>query len=355
MLEWLVVADDRTGALEVAGEMATALGPVVVTVDSPPGSGAVAAVVDIGSRHATPSTAARRAAAVAAFPAGRHAHKIDSLLCGNWAAELVGVQRATGERVLLVPALPRLGRVCRGGVVHADGLPVGAHDARRAATSPRPADHLVAAGAADVVELAGADALAACLTGDGGVAVCDAGSDGDLAAIAAAWRRSAGVRLAGTAGSIAAAVGATPGPRSPPPLIGDVLVVCGSLHATARSQLDALGEPSIGGVTVLRSPLPGGSVVADAAAARVASDLATAARDLLAKRPFGVLMIIGGDTAAALLDDEPLVVGGTLAPGVPWSRRADGSGPLVVTKAGGFGHRTTLVDLLAGRRPSEER
>jgi uncharacterized protein YgbK (DUF1537 family) len=66
-------------------------------------------------------------------------------------------------------------------------------------------------------------------------------------------------------------------------------------------------------------------------------------------------MIIGGDTAAAVLGAEPMVVGGTLAPGVPWSRRADGTGPLVVTKAGGFGHRDTLVDLLAGRRPSEER
>ena len=68
-----------------------------------------------------------------------------------------------------------------------------------------------------------------------------------------------------------------------------------------------------------------------------------------------MLVVVGGDTAAAVLGDEPMVVGGTLAPGVPWSRRADGSGPLVVTKAGGFGHPTTLVDLLAGRSPSEGR
>jgi uncharacterized protein YgbK (DUF1537 family) len=50
-----------------------------------------------------------------------------------------------------------------------------------------------------------------------------------------------------------------------------------------------------------------------------------------------------------------MVVGGTLAPGVPWSRRTDGTGPLVVTKAGGFGHPMTLVDLLAERSPSEGR
>ncbi|HEU4841820.1 MAG TPA: nucleotide-binding domain containing protein, partial [Ilumatobacteraceae bacterium] len=68
-----------------------------------------------------------------------------------------------------------------------------------------------------------------------------------------------------------------------------------------------------------------------------------------------VLVIIGGDTAAAVLGDEPLAAGGTLAPGVPWSRRVDGDGPLVVTKAGGFGHAATLVELLAGGTSSEGR
>ena len=58
MLEWLVVADDRTGALEVAGEMAACLGPVTVTVGRPPADGAGAVVVDIGSRHASPTRAA---------------------------------------------------------------------------------------------------------------------------------------------------------------------------------------------------------------------------------------------------------------------------------------------------------
>jgi uncharacterized protein YgbK (DUF1537 family) len=328
---------------------------VTVTVGSAPLDGAGAVVVDIGSRHAAPTRAAQDAAAVAAVPARHHAQKIDSLLRGNWAHEVVAVQRATGGRVLLVPALPRLGRVCRGGVVHVDGLPVGAHDARRAATSPRPSDHLVEAGGRDVAELADADAVDAWLAGDGAFAVCDATGDDDLAAIAAVWRRSDGIHLAGTAGAVAAAVAVTAGSSAPAPLAGDALVVCGSLHSTARRQLDALDDAAIGAVTVLRSPLPEGRAVADADAARVAADLASAAHDLMARRSFGVLMVIGGDTAAAVLGDEPLVVGGTLAPGVPWSRRTDGSGPLIVTKAGGFGHRNTLVDLLADRRPSEER
>ena len=40
-------------------------------------------------------------------------------------------------------------------------------------------------------------------------------------------------------------------------------------------------------------------------------------------------------------------VGGTIAPGVAWSRPWGESGPLVLTKPGGFGTRSTLVDLLA--------
>src|SRR5438045_3485018 len=61
MLEWLVLADDRTGALEVAGEMAAWLGAVTVTVASTPSDAAVA-VVDLGTRHLDPSSDADLAA-----------------------------------------------------------------------------------------------------------------------------------------------------------------------------------------------------------------------------------------------------------------------------------------------------
>jgi 4-phospho-D-threonate 3-dehydrogenase / 4-phospho-D-erythronate 3-dehydrogenase len=357
VLEWLTVADDRTGALEVAGEMAPWLGPLVVTVRTAP-AGATAAVVDIGSRHVPPAVAAERAVTAASGPAHRRAHKIDSLLRGNWAHELVALQRAAGDRVLLVPASPQLGRTCRGGVVHVDGVPVGAHDARRATVSPRAAEHLVAAGGIDVAELADAAAVGAWLRDGGSFGVCDASTSDDLASIAEVWRDAEGVRFAGTAGSISAAVAATAGitvDRPPVTLDGEALVVCGSLHATARAQIGALRSASVEGVVVLASPLPDPPSVSSDDAERVAAELGAAARELVSARPFGVVVIIGGDTAAAVLEDEPMVVGGTLASGVPWSRRADGSGPIVITKAGGFGHPTALVELLAGRRASVER
>jgi uncharacterized protein YgbK (DUF1537 family) len=62
------------------------------------------------------------------------------------------------------------------------------------------------------------------------------------------------------------------------------------------------------------------------------------------------LVVLGGDTAAAVLGPAPLAVGGTVAPGAPWARRRDGL--LVVTRAGGFGAANAVVDLLApGWRP----
>ena len=64
-------------------------------------------------------------------------------------------------------------------------------------------------------------------------------------------------------------------------------------------------------------------------------------------------MIVGGDTAAAVLGDGVHVAGGTVAPGIPWARRADGTGPLVVTKAGGFGDPRDAGR--PARRPARQR
>jgi uncharacterized protein YgbK (DUF1537 family) len=358
MLEWLVVADDRSGALEVAGEMAAWLGPVEVTVGSRPHAVAGAAVIDVGGRHCAPEVAARLTTRAASAPARHHGHKIDSTLRGNWADELVAVQRLTGARVVVVAAFPKLGRTCRNGVVSVDGVPVGTIDARRGAASPRPLDHLVAAGADDVTETADAGALARWLDGGGSFAVCDASTDEDLTAIGALVASAAGMRIAGTAASITAAVAAT-APTRPAAgevqLDGRVLVVCGSLHAVARAQVDALSTCPTADVVVVSSRMPGATSVTAEAAARAADELARSARRRLADERFDVLVILGGDTAAAVLGDEPMLAGGTVAPGMPWSRRSDGSGPLVVTKAGGFGQANTLVELLHGRSTSGAR
>ncbi len=55
------------------------------------------------------------------------------------------------------------------------------------------------------------------------------------------------------------------------------------------------------------------------------------------------VVLVGGDTTAAVLGTSPMRVGGTLAPGVAWGAMPDGVH--LVTKPGGFGGASTLVDL----------
>ena len=94
--------------------------------------------IDLASRHVPPDDAAARATSVeqrslspdvrsrpTSGDSDRVGHKVDSLLRGNWAAELLARHRVAGRRVVLVPAFPAMGRTCRGGVVRAHGVPVG--------------------------------------------------------------------------------------------------------------------------------------------------------------------------------------------------------------------------------------
>jgi uncharacterized protein YgbK (DUF1537 family) len=307
-LELLVLADDRTGALEAAGACADAGFSVVM---APVGcSGALAPhdclVVDLGSRHVD-AVAARGRVGMAEVPAKRHAHKIDSTLKGNWAAELA----ARSRRTLLIPAFPAAGRTCHNGIVHVHGAPIG-----------RPADQLESAGATQVV-------------------VADASTDEEVATLVDTWRDDPELLLAGTAGVIGAGARAIVRARSlgthaavTPRATGPVLIVCGSRQPVARAQAAALGGRH--DVVVPGDGAGRGTAVLQDLHDRVASRL----------DDVGVLVLIGGDTSAVVLGGRPMVVGGTLEPGVAWSRFADGSGPLVVTKPGGFGDARTLVRVL---------
>ena len=66
---------------------------------------------------------------------------------------------------------------------------------------------------------------------------------------------------------------------------------------------------------------------------------------------FASVVVVGCDTAAAVLGDRVVLVGGTVAPGVAWSRVWGDEGPLLLTKPGGFGTPSTIVDLVNGAQP----
>jgi uncharacterized protein YgbK (DUF1537 family) len=355
--EWSIAADDRTGALEVGGELVQVFGPVSVRGWQHCSGWPEGSVIDLGTRHLSPATAGERAATVERAGGEWSAHKIDSTLRGNWAVELVARHRVAGRRVLVVPAWPALGRSCINGVVRAHGIPVAdraaAADALRPVASSRPADHLVTAGAPAVAELANAAELRVWLRAGGEYAVCDAAIDADVIALAGTWAdHVARPLLAGPAGAIGAAARAVARAEpanavaAPVPQIRHpVVVACGSLHPVARAQVGRLRD-DMPDVVVLASAAVH-TVVDDAAAVDAAHVLAAAVLETVAVLDAGTLVIIGGDTAAAVMGDGEWMVGGTMAPGLPWSRRADGTGPMVITKAGGFGSAATLVELLS--------
>jgi uncharacterized protein YgbK (DUF1537 family) len=379
VIELLVAADDRTGALETAGACADAgLGTVVAPVyGSSVTEDPRCLVLDLGSRHLDPASAAAAAEVSETRAAGYMAHKIDSTLRGNWAHELVARQRAGNRRVLVVPAFPAVGRTCVGGLVFeyerqvSDGF--AGRDSRAPVSSSRPAEHLHAAGAAATVEISDSEDVRAWLGGEGPeFAVGDAATDADLERLAALWHAHPDVLLAGTAATVGAAASAIAGvgalPTYPRPLVeGPVLVVCGSLHPAARAQVHALiaagalavstGEDPgaataalrAGRHVVLASGRPNGDAVAPTDAVATAQALAAVVFQLEAAIRVPTVILIGGDTAAAVLGDRPVEVGGTVAPGVAWCRPSGDTGSLVLTKPGGFGGPSALIDLLAAK------
>lgn len=365
-MDLVVAADDRTGAFEVAGRLADEGAGTVTVVAWPATPGDGTNVVDLGSRHLSPGEARERALGLNG--GRRRAHKIDSTLRGNWADELVG--RSARSPVLVVPALPAFGRTCVGGQVLDHGRPVhegaAGTDVRRRVTSSRPAALLRSAGAELVVELADRDQRSGWWQRPVGIAVADAASEEDIVSVVGEWAdHGADVVLAGTSAVVGrAGVG---GDRIEPEQLGGtgpVLVVCGSVHPASRDQLafcERRGVPiahladditarqlSTTGTLVLASEIPVGDVDEPMAVAAAAS-LARGVADLRRRVDLGALIIIGGDTAAAVLGASSAAVHGSAGPGTGWATLGDDPLP-VITRSGGFGGEAALDELIRSTR-----
>ena len=84
---------------------------------------------------------------------------------------------------------------------------------------------------------------------------------------------------------------------------------------------------------------------------RVLRALAQSLRDLLVTTPVSGLVLVGGETAAAVfraLQASGLALVGEIQPGLPFGRLLDGpfAGLPIATKAGGFGAETALLECL---------
>lgn len=390
---YAVLADDLTGAGDAGVQFAAAGLRTRTLLDGWTAAdlqGADVVAVATDSRHLLPPVAYARVHAAGARLRAAAVEvvykKIDSTGRGPLAAEIEAVLDACELPLAVVcPAYPALGRTLRSGVLLVNHIPV---TATAAGTDPHAPVHeshlptLLARGTRRPVHLVTRPtggyrhaSLAAELAalgahapsgGIGGLVVCDAEEDADLAAIVAAARtqraRTLLVGSAGMARPLAAILAAQVTAQAETQAPHCVLVLCGSLHPAARAQvhyLEQSGNPRVK-LLITAAPaqdyLPGpptGETLSGGAspAAQLAEE---AAAWLAAQGTAGIagVVVTGGDTLQALL--RALAARGVdleqeIAPGVPLGHIAGGpwAGLPLISKAGGFGGPALLADAAA--------
>jgi len=337
--EWLVAADDRTGAFEVAAGLAEWCGPTVVAVRAPTDA---SCVVDLGSRSVDRAAARSRAVAIDAVASRLTAHKIDSTLRGNWAHEVTARCQNSGRRLLVVAAWPEMGRTCVDGIVHVHGSPhdrLDRHIPGITVVDPSTlVEWLDGDGPTAAVDVADAESLERTAAVISGHPAFDQGRL-LLAAPAAPIAAVLGRALALSAGSLDPGGHPSPGSRRPEGVLtGATLVVSGSATDVSAAQLAAVVRDRPDVEVFAPRPKPG------PLHASVAREVVRRARARIAGGGVGAVVVVGGSTAALLLGDEPRLVHGMALAGLPWSTPVASGGPVVISKAGGFGTENTLVE-----------
>jgi uncharacterized protein YgbK (DUF1537 family) len=397
-----IIADDLTGACDVGAALHGLGVPVMVeSIDARAVEGVASrslVVRNTQSRTLAPADAAARVRrALAGVPRGGDGlvlKKIDTALRGPLGAEIDAAMEAVGAALAIVlPAIPEVGRTTVGGRQLHEGVPVDETAFARDPQNPiRDCRVGAVIGATSRRRIGGipldavrgghvADAIARRRAGGAGIVVGDAETDADLARWTGAigeLMRHDGVDplvLVGSTGLARACCGL---PRSwlssaergapairladAPAGIG-VLVVSGSAHPATRAQLDDaeraiglaticvdLGAPVASGESVARTLGAGGIGALVAPSGEIAGGsealldaVATAAAAALARVRPRALVLVGGETAFALLAklghprlaiDRPAPM-----PLVAHAVMVDGAaaGTVVITKGGSTG------------------
>jgi D-threonate/D-erythronate kinase len=297
-----ILADDLTGAADASVPFAGRR-EVAVLLPGARAAGASLTAIDTETRGLPAAAAAAVVAAACEGLTGGVYKKVDSTLRGPVGAELEAARRALGRKaVVLAPSLPAQGRLVRHGRLRVDGVDQGR-----------------------VIDLVGVSR---------GLRVMDAATDADLDRVAEACAADPTLLPAGSAG-LAAAFARLEGPpqeASVLPVVARVLVAVSSRHPASLAQVGvvrAAAKPEI----------------------EVHQRLATSLARLVAERlthlegPVAVIAT-GGDGAVAVCREleitelRPIL---ELMPGLVLSRTPR-DGLWLVTKAGGFGGPTTLLD-----------
>jgi uncharacterized protein YgbK (DUF1537 family) len=396
-----IVADDLTGALDAAAPFA-ALGlktHVRLDIDwasTSAGSNSQVLSLTSESRHLSAQAADERVwnvtrAALAHAPRILM-KKIDSTLRGNVAVEILAGLRASGMRhALIAPAVPSHGRTMRSGEVFIHGMPLRQTQIGADALSPPPSAALpevLRALSRDMnVHLWTRNAPFA-LSAEPGIHayIADCETDADMDAIGQFALNHCTEMLPVGASGLATAMArrlvqaVKPGNLSENKTWAQryqkpVLFVVGSRTEASgeqMAQLRAAGAEEL--VTPLaesareeepltnfymdQRPQPPALIVRPPlsregdknAASEVARLLGRTTASLLRKFEFGAVVMVGGDTAFETfkaLGIHQAVVAGEIMPGIAIGELTAGGCPVTfVTKAGGFGEDSTLVEIL---------
>ena len=235
--------------------------------------------------------------------------KIDSTLRGPVASLVQGVLQVSGLSVAIVaPAFPEQGRIVRDGQLFVNGE-----------AGPRVSN----------------------VVGDAPHVVVDSEGLDDVAQAAEQHPEWLLVGSAGLARRLA-----PPAATMHASTHQSVLVVAGSPSRVTRDQVKALHE------------VPVVEVLATAATdTRDEGQAAFALAELAASKRPDAVILTGGATARAVIhrvQANHVRVLGEIQPGIPFGKLQDGQwhGVTVVTKAGGFGTPTTLLDVVRALGPS---
>ncbi len=329
MPEVVIVADDLSGAADCAvAFMSTGLTACVLFGDADLNVDADVIAIDAGTRRMSADNAARETRRIfaAIAPGPLLYKKIDSMLRGHVGVEVAAAldaRRASDGRTtaVMAPAFPAMGRTTVSGIQLVRGVPVG-----------------------NVSAMAG-DAV-----------IFDAVTESDLRAIAdKGLALGVPVIWVGSAGlarhlPIAAGLGRERNEVPPAPEISrPILFVVGSASSCSVEQAQALRD-------VLGSDTLATLDAADITTREDPELCAALARSLASRaKDFGALVLTGGETARSVL--EAMGVTGLrlikeIEPGVPLSISIGAVEMPVITKAGAFGDRETLLRCRRALRPN---
>lgn len=326
-VRWALVADDLTGAADAGVEFRESGFTVslCLTEDSVARSNAEICAVTTESRELDEdeARAAVQSWAKILRDAGRQVIflKVDSMLRGNPAAETAELVRSAGfAQAVLCPALPRLGRVCRDGLLRTQDdrevpLPIDAALSTPDAETDQDLSRIAAG-----ILIAGQDLL-------------PAGSSG----LARPWAQELARLQRRDA-------------HKPQPPAGDrpTLCVIGSVHPRSLEQME---YARANGAVVEFGSNPARSQLLTVTMGALADGWAQRLRDAVASKNFGSLVLSGGSTAGLVfqtLGVDAFDIGGSTTAGAPWGeiRGTIGDGCTVVTKSGAFGDPDELARIV---------